>query len=105
MSIRDQLPEVLNEIARHYGKESHFEETQPIWLLREAEWDSCPRQGDQVRIVDIADLRFVEEIQWGSSGVPTVILEDFDTDEIGDEGAALELLLALGWEVDLSFLS
>ena len=102
MSMRNELPEVLNHIAKLYGKECEFEESKPIWLRRQVDWEAIPREGEEVRISEIAESRTVEQVEWDTEGTAIIRLGDFDADEVGNEFQALEMLLEIGWEVDLS---
>jgi hypothetical protein len=44
----------------------------------------------------------VERVLWRSDGLPIVSVGDFDTDEVGTESKAIELLLEVGWQIDVA---
>lgn len=101
MSVRDELPDLLNQIARQHGEPETYEVTMPIDLMLQIEWPSAPREGESVSVIDVASPRTVESVTWDiESGEVRVALEELDTDEAGREAAVVQLLLDRGWTVD-----
>lgn len=100
--MRNELPEVLNRIAREHGKTGGFQENKPILFTRTVEWEAPPREGESVLVCEMAEPRSVLEVCWYLDGTVMILLDGLDADEIGeDEASALDILLETGWEVDL----
>jgi hypothetical protein len=104
MSLRDELPHLLNAIARRYGEPEDYEETRPIDLLRQVDWPAPPREGESVWIIEDAGPRTVQDVQWDmETGEVRRSLDDLDTDDVG-EPRVVEFLLDHGWQVDVQMM-
>lgn len=102
MSVRDMLPETVNQAARQAARPFSAEEHQSIRLKKVFELTGAPDPNEDVFVLDTVDPVRIESIKTlGDEGVD-VQLEAFDTDQIAnEESVAVEQLLAAGWEIDL----
>ena len=102
MAARDMLPESINIGYERAGLPTRAEANEDIWLFREVDWPAVPRKGEDVdEELAYSDPVTVRTVEWRSDGVPLVWLEDFDTDQIGDESEAIESLLKAGWQIQV----
>lgn len=99
-AARDMLPESINIGYERAGLSLRAETNTDILMFREVEWAAVPREGEDVDVgVAYTDPVAVRSVHWRSDGVPVVWLEDFDTDQVGDESEAIESLLDAGWQM------
>ena len=101
MAARDMLPESINVGYARAGLSDRVETTTDVWMFREVDWQAVPRPGEEVDVGLDADPVAVKRVLWRSDGVPVVSLQDFDTDQIGDESKAVESLLKAGWQIEV----
>jgi hypothetical protein len=102
MAARDMLPESINIGYERAGLSLRAETNADILMFRELEWPAVPREGEDVDVgVANTDPVTVRSVHWRSDGVPVVWLEDFDTDQVGDESEAIESLLEAGWQIQM----
>jgi hypothetical protein len=102
MFARDMLPESINIGYERAGLPVRAETNEDIWMFREVDWPALPREGEEVDVgVAYTDPVIVKRVHWRSDGLPAVWLEDFDTDQVGDESKAIESLLGAGWQIEV----
>jgi hypothetical protein len=101
MTARDMLPESINIGYERAGLPDRVETTTDVWMFREVDWQSVPREGEEVDLGVASDPLTVKRVHWRHDGVPVVGLGAFDTDQIGDESAAIESLLEAGWQIEV----
>lgn len=102
IAARDMLPESINFGYERAGLPARAETNKDIWMFREVDWPAVPRVGEDVNVgVAYSDPVTVQAVRWRSDGVPVVGLEDFDTDQVGDESEAIESLLQAGWQIQM----
>jgi hypothetical protein len=105
MSVRDELPDLLNELAQEHGAREEYTVSRPIDIMRQVEWPTPPRRGEYVWIADDAAPRTVQEVHWDlETGEIRVSLDELDTDEMGEEGRVVEFLLDRGWQIDIEMM-
>lgn len=75
----------------------------PISLERWAEWDVIPAPGAEVLFSPNFEFSLVNTVTWVLSDPPhvDVILPVLDSDEVGSDSEALEILIAEGWSVSV----
>lgn len=101
MAARDMLPATINLGYERAGLPERVDGTADVWMFREVDWEGVPREGDEVDVGVEADPLTVKRVHWRHDGVPVVSLGTFDTDQVGDESAAIESLIEAGWQIEV----
>jgi hypothetical protein len=101
MCVSDAHSDVISEIAKKQGVDAVYDGSMPIVMAREVDWPSAPKENDRIVVFPWTDPRSVEFVVWDVDGTQTIVLQELDTSEFGEESKVVEDLIELGWIVEV----